>query len=84
MGCYLAPGYDTTIQDMEVAMAQNPRGTELIVAVDLNVDLGKEGDRGRDEDITEAVATSGLEDLAGYFFLRQRVWCRDRRRWATV
>ena len=46
--CYLAPGDETTIQDVKAAMAQKPRGKELIVAGDLQVNLGKEGSWGRD------------------------------------
>ena len=48
------------------------RGTELIVAGDLNVDLGEEGNRGRYAEITVAVATAGMEDLAEHFLLRLR------------
>ena len=43
---YLAPGDDTTIQDVEAAMADRPRGMELIVVIDFNVDLEKTGCRG--------------------------------------
>ena len=64
-------------------MVEKPRETDLIVAGDLNVDLGKAGSRGRDEEITVAVVMAGLEDLPGYFFLRRRAWCRDRRMWET-
>ena len=32
VGCYLVPGDGTTIIDMEVAMAEETRGAELIVA----------------------------------------------------
>ena len=56
----------------------------MIVAGDLNVDLEKEGGQVRDEEITAAVVTAGLEDLAGHFFPRGQVWCRDRRTWAAV
>ena len=49
VGCYLATGDRTTIRDVEVAMAEKPRGEEFIVAGDLNLELGKTGSRGRDE-----------------------------------
>ena len=65
-------------------MAENPRGAELIVSDDLNVDLEKAGGRGRDEDIVVVVAMSGLEYLAVHFFPRRRLWCRYRRTWAVV
>ena len=42
------PGGGTTIRDVEAAMAEKPREMELIVAGDLNVNLGKVGSRGRD------------------------------------
>ena len=60
VGCYLAPGDRTTIRDVEAAMSDKPRGTELIVVGDLNVELGKTGIRGREEEITTSVATAGL------------------------
>ena len=41
-------------------MAERPRGTELIVAGNLNVDLEKAGGQGWNDDTTAAVATSGL------------------------
>ena len=42
-GCYLAPGDDTTIRDVEEAMVERPRGTYLIVADNFNVGLEKTG-----------------------------------------
>ena len=65
-------------------MAERPRGKELVVAGDLNVDLKKAGGRGRDEDIAVAVATEGLENIAGQYLPIRRAWCRDRRTWAAV
>ena len=56
-------------------MAERPRGTELIVVDDFNVDLENTGDQGRDEEIA-VEATAGLEDLAGNFFPRWREWCK--------
>ena len=56
----------------------------MIVTGELNVDLGKEGGRVREEEITVAVETADLEDFSGHFLSRQRVWCRYRRTWATV
>ena len=41
VGCYLVPGDNTTIWDVEAAMAERPRAEELIVAGDFNVDLEK-------------------------------------------
>ena len=64
-------------------MADKPRGSELVVVGDLNVEIGKTGGRGRGEEITAAVTTSGLEDMSGqHFFPRIRVLFRDRRTWS--
>ena len=39
VGCYLVTGDREKIRDVEAAMAKRPRGAELVVAGDLNVDL---------------------------------------------
>ena len=61
-----------TIRDVEVAMVEKPRGTELIVVGDLNVELGKTCIRLRDEEILAAVSTIGLEDMAVHHFFPRR------------
>ena len=66
-GCYLAPGYRATIRDVKTAINKQSRGTELIVAGYINVDLEKTGGRFRYKDIAAVVVTAGLEDLSGYF-----------------
>ena len=48
-------------------MFESLRGTELIIAVDFNLDLEKTDRRVRDEEIAAVVETAGLEDLAGKF-----------------
>ena len=83
VGYDLAPRGGKTIRDVDPAMAEKPSGAELIVAGDLNVELGKTGIKGREEEITGAVASTGLEDMAGHhLFPRRRVWCRDWRTWS--
>ena len=83
-GCYLAPGDGTMIRYVEALMEYRPIGNELIVVGDLNVELKKAGDQGRDREIAAAVMTEGLEDITGHFFPRRRAWCRDRRTWEVV
>ena len=55
------------IQDVDMMMIERPRGEDMVVVGYFKVDL--EGTDGlvRDEDIAAAIATSGLEDLAGHF-----------------
>ena len=47
--CYLAPGDGATIRDVEAAISERLRGTDLIVVGDLNVDLERMGVRGQDK-----------------------------------
>ena len=83
VGFYLELVDMKTIRDMEAAMADKLMGVELTFAEDLNVELWKTGSRVRDEDITAAVETAGLEDMVGhYFFPRRQVWCRYRGTWS--
>ena len=42
-GCYLATGNDTIIWYVEAAMSERPRGEELTISGDFNVDLEKRG-----------------------------------------
>ena len=72
VGCYLVPGDGTTIRDVEAALVEKPRGAEMIVAGDLNMELGKTCSRGRDKEITAVVATEGLEDMSGHHFFPRR------------
>ena len=84
VGCYLALGYGVKIWGVEMAMKEWPRGTDLIVAGDLNVYLEKAGGQGRDKEIAAMVTTAGLEDILGCFLPQRHTWCRDRRTWAIV
>ena len=78
MGCYLAPDNTSSIERVIKALRERPKGAELLVAGDLNINLvAPEGDP-REEDITTTIATEGLEDMAPHFLPRQRRWCRDR------
>ena len=40
IGCYLAPDDARTIERVVTALGDQPRGTALLVAGDLNTDLG--------------------------------------------
>ena len=39
MGCYIAPNYALTIEDVIAAIRRRPRGAKLLVADGFNVDL---------------------------------------------
>ena len=71
VGCYLAPDDTSTIERVVEAIRERPKGAELLVAGDLNVNLAyTEGDR-RGEDITTTITTEGLEDMAPHFLPRK-------------
>ena len=53
-------------------MSERLRGTDMIIAGDLNVDLERTVRRFLYKDILEVVATAGLKDLSGHFLPRWR------------
>ena len=84
MGCYLAPNDTSTIYWVVKALRDRPKGAELLVAGDLNINFADpEGDR-REEDIAATFATEVLEDMAPHFLTRQRRWCRYRHMWGML
>ena len=84
MGCYLAPNNISTIESVVAALKECPRGAELLVAGDFNVNLADpEGDR-REEDIVAAMATEVLEDMSAQFLPCRHSWCRDGRTWIMI
>ena len=84
VGCYIAPDDAQTIERVVKALKDKPPGSALVVAGDLNTDLGEvEGDR-RGTEISAAMTEAGLEDMATHFLPRRRRWGRERRTWAMV
>ena len=84
VGVYIAPEDTATMERVVEAIRRKPRGAELLVAGDFNVDIAApEGDR-RAEDIATELATAGLEDMAQHFLPREKRWCRDWRMWGML
>ena len=84
VGCYIAPDDAQTIERVVEALKDQPQGTALVVAGDLNTDLGEvDGDR-RGAEILAALTEAGLEDMASHFMPRRRRWGREQRTWAMV
>ena len=82
--CYLASKDTSTIERVIEVLKERPKGTELLVAGDINVNLAEpEGDR-REEDIAATLATEGLEDMVTHFLPRRRRWCQDGRTWSML
>ena len=76
VGCYIAPDDAQTIERVVKALGDQPKGTALVVAGDLNTDLGEmDGDRRGAEisaEISAALTEAGLEDMAAHFLPRKR------------
>ena len=61
IGCYLAPDNARTIERVVTALGDHPRGTALIVAGDLNTDLGYMSCDVRGSEMAAAIAEAGLK-----------------------
>ena len=59
IGCYLAPDDARTIDRVVTAMGDQPRGTALLVAGDLNTDLGATDNGRRGSEIAAALTEAG-------------------------
>ena len=66
IGCYLAPDDARTIDQVFTALGDQPQGTALIVAGDLNTDLGDMACDGRGTEIAAAITEAGLEDITAH------------------
>ena len=79
VGCYLAPDNTCMIESVVVALRERPRGSELLVAGDLNVKLLEPEGDWRGEEIAAALTTEGLEDMLSHSLLLRSSWFQDRR-----
>ena len=73
IGCYLAPNDARTIDRVVTAMGDQPRGTALLVAEDLNTDLGATDNDRRRSDIAAAMTEAGVEDMLAHFLPRKQL-----------
>ena len=84
MGCYLAPDDTLTIESVVAALMELPRGAELLVGGEFNVNLVEpEGDR-MGEYIVAAMEKESLEDMSVHFLPHRRSWRRDGRTWSML
>ena len=82
--CYLAPNNTSTIERGVVALKDRPKGTALVVAGDLNMELEDSDNDRRGTDIAAAMKTAGVEDMTAHFLPRRPRWGRERRTWSMV
>ena len=67
VGVYIAPEDTTSMERVVEAIHRKPRGAELLVALDFNVNIAAPEEDRRAEDIATELATAGLEDMARHF-----------------
>ena len=79
IGCYLTPDDARTIEREVTALGDQPIGTALIVAGDLNTDLGAPENDRRGTEIIAEMTEAGVKDMTAYFLPRKRPWGRERR-----
>ena len=84
VGCYLTPDDTSKIERVVEALRDQPKGAELLVAGDLNINLESPEGYRREEGITTTIETEGLEDMAQHFLPRERWWFQDRRTWGML
>ena len=84
VGCYLSPDNTSTIERVVEALMERPKGAELLVAGDLNINFAEPEGDWREEYIAATLVTEGLEDMAAHFLPRWSRWCRDRRTWSML
>ena len=84
IGCYLYPDDTSTVDSVVAALKERPRGTALLVAVDLNTKLMEPENDQRGTDIAAELTAEGLEDMETYLLLRRNTWGRERRTWSMV
>ena len=72
------------IDQVVTALVDRPKDTALIVAGDLNMDLGDTQNDRRGSEIAAAMTEAGVEDMTAHFLPRKRPWGRERRTWSMV
>ena len=65
-------------------MVDQPQGTALIVAGDVNTDLGEMASDGRGTEIVAEIIEAGPEGMTAHFLPRKRKWGRERRTWSMM
>ena len=84
IGCYLSPDDAWTIQRVVTAMGDQPIGTSLLVAGDLNTYLGATDNDRWGSEISALMTEAGVEDMSAHFLPRKQPWGKELRTWSMV
>ena len=74
IGCYLSPDDTSTIESVVAALKERPWGAELLVAGDLNINMEDPEVDWREQYITAALTTAGIEDMPAHFLPQWSPW----------
>ena len=74
MGCYISPGNDSTIEDVDTAIRDQPYGSELLVAGDFNINLVEPEGTPQGEAVADELAAAGLIDIVLHFLTWRKPW----------
>ena len=67
----MPPDDAQTIERVVTALGDQPRGTALLVAGDLNTDLGAPENDRRGREIAAAMTEAGVDDMTAHFLPRK-------------
>ena len=81
MGFYIAPRNASTIEDVAVAIRDQPYGAELLVAGNLNSNLAETECTLRVEAITDEITEAGLMNMGLHFLPRREQCLKDMCTW---
>ena len=76
LGCYLAPGNASTVEDVVAAIVKRPQGGALVVVGDFNTNLDATLVGERYEGIELALAEEGMEGISGRFIPGYNPWLK--------
>ena len=80
----MAPKYSSTIEDVVLAIIQQPRGDALLATGNINVNLEAPEVQEREKEIMETLSAVGLNEISGNFLPQCTSWFRDGRKWSMI
>ena len=78
---YLAPDASSSIERVIRSISQRPWGTTLMVSKYFNTHIMEPEDNAREQVISAAVVTAGLEEMSVQLLLHYIQWAKDGRNW---
>ena len=80
----MAPKYSSTIEDVVLAIIQQPRGDALLATGNNNVNLEAPEVQEREKEIMATLSAVGLNEISGNFLPQCTSWFWDGRKWSMI